>query len=333
MYGKNVLATQYALEVALMMQDAPGSPFVNGIFTETCYIHGRRRPYPSKENELVFPNDYYSNYYELTKALGDIIAMEACYQKNLRVIACCPAIVIGNSTNGNNHGDRKVINAAVNAFGRIYDELGKLPQPAKWIALRNVLAFPGSPTFTMNLSPVDRIVDGLQNALKSPKATGERIHLGSGGINSGRITALFHEEIGINVRYVNPVIHRVVRRRILKVMFNTLGMSKLYSRLEVLFNIFAGYAEWGQPHHELGNDVRLLDMNPKRPDLDHVVRLMCRHNGYVQNWGQVRDRNEIARREKIWKAFVLDLEKKTGKKFGDVDPEVFHKAVKETKLF
>lgn len=72
------------------------------------------------------------------------------------------------------------------------------------------------------------------------------------------------------------------------------------------------YAEWGQPNHELGNDVRLLGMDPKRPNLEHVVRLMCRHNGYVQNWGQIRDRDEIARREKIWKVFVADLEKKEG---------------------
>lgn len=116
-------------------------------------------------------------------------------------------------------------------------------------------------------------------------------------------------------------------------MFNALGMSKLYSRLEVLFNIFAGYAEWGQPNHELGNDVRLLNMDPKRPNLEHVVRHMCRHNGYVQNWGQIRDRDEIARREKIWKSWVSDMEKKHGKKFGDIDPATFHAAAKEKKLF
>jgi hypothetical protein len=176
----------------------------------------------------------------------------------------------------------------------------------------------------MNISPVDRIVDGLTAALRKPGATGERVHLGSGGINSGLITKIYNDEIGINVRYVNPVIHRIVRRRILKVMFKAIGLAKLYSRLEVLFNIFAGYAEWGQPDHQLGNDVRLLGLNPQRPNLDHVTRLMCRHNKYIQNWGMVRDRDEIARREKIWKKFCTDLEKKHGKKVGDIEPAVFH---------
>jgi nucleoside-diphosphate-sugar epimerase len=333
MYGKNVLATQYALEVASMIQNHPGSPFVNAIFTETCYIHGRRKPNEGKEAELQFPNDYYNNYYELTKALGDVIAMEACYQKGLRVIACCPAIVIGNSRDGNNHGDRKVVNAACNAFGRIFEELQKLPQPFKFIVLRNVLAFPGSAQVTMNISPVDRIVDGLQAALRKPGATGERIHLGCGGVNTGRLAEIYRDEIGIPVRYVNPVIHRVIRRRVLEVMFKLIGQAKLYKRLEILFNIFGGYAEWGQPKHELGNDVRLLGLSEKRPNLEQVLRLMSRHNKHVQGWGQVRDRDEIARREKIWKKFIADMEKKTGKGIKDIEPAVFHKAFADAKPF
>jgi nucleoside-diphosphate-sugar epimerase len=333
MYGKNVLGTKFALEVATQFQKHPGSPFVNGIFTETCYIHGRKKLAQGKEAHLEFPNDYYNNYYELTKALGDVIAMEACYKDGLRVIACCPAIVIGNSYNGNNHGDRKVVNAACNAFGRIFEELQKLPQPLKWIVLRNVMSFPGSGQVTMNISPVDRIVDGLCAALKKPGATGERIHLGSGGVNTGRLAEIFHEEIDVKVRYVNPVIHRVVRRKVLKTMFGAIGQAKLFTRLEVLFNIFGGYAEWGQPDHELGNDVRLLGLSEKRPNLEQVLRLMCRHNKHVQNWGQVRDRDEIARREKIWKKFVADLVAKQGKPIGDIEPGVFHKAFADAKPF
>jgi len=333
MYGKNVQATQYALEVASKIQNAPGSKLVNGIFTETCYIHGRNRDVDSYESALNFPNDYYNNYYELTKALGDVIAMEECYQKGLRVIGCCPAIVIGNSYDGNNHGDRKVVSAAGNAFGRIFEELQKVPQPMRWIALRNIMAFPGSGNVTMNVSPVDRIVDGLAAALRKPGATGERIHLGCGGLNTGRLCELYAEEIGIQIAYVNPVIHRLVRRPILKATFGMIGMGKLYKRLEVLFNIFGGYAEWGQPNHVLGNDVRLLGLSEKRPDLEQVLRLMCRHNKWVQEWGVVRDRDEIARREKIWKKFFADLVAKTGKKPKDITPAEFNQAVKAAKLF
>jgi nucleoside-diphosphate-sugar epimerase len=333
MYSKNVQATQYALEVASKIQNAPGSKLVNAIFTETCYIHGRRRNMKSKEAELIFPNDYYNNYYELTKALGDVVAMEACYQKGLRVIGCCPAIVIGNSWDGNNHGDRKVVNAAGNAFGRIHEELQKIPQPMRWIALKNIMAFPGSGNVTMNVSPVNRIVDGLHAALRKPGATGERIHLGCGGLNTGRLTEIYKEEIGIHIAYVNPVIHRVVRRPILGAMFKLIGLGKLYKRLEVLFNIFGGYCEWGQPDHELGNDVRLLGLTEKRPNVEQVLRLMCRHNMHVQQWGQIRDRDEIARREKIWKKFCAEYVKKAGKEMNDIPPAEFHKAVKEAKLW
>lgn len=333
MYGKNVLATQYALEVASKIQNAPGSKLVNAIFTETCYVHGRNRNAVSKEETLNFPNDYYNNYYELTKALGDVVAMEECYQKGLRVIACCPAIVIGNSFDGNNHGDRKVVNAAGNAFGRIFDELKKIPQPMRWIALRNIMAFPGSGNVTMNISPVDRIVDGLEAALRKPGATGERIHLGCGGLNTGRLVELYAEEIGINIAYVNPVIHRLVRRPVLKAMFGVIGLGKLYKRLEVLFNIFGGYSEWGQPNHHLGNDVRLLGLSEKRPNLEQVLRLMCRHNKHVQEWGQARDRDLLAKREKLWKKFMADLVKKTGKQPKDIAPADFEKAFKEAKLW
>ena len=55
----------------------------------------------------------------------------------------------------------------------------------------------------MNISPVNRIVDGLQAALRKPGATGERIHLGYGGVGTGRLVEIFKEEIGINVRVRN----------------------------------------------------------------------------------------------------------------------------------
>lgn len=334
MYKKNVLATQHALEIATLFQTAPDSPFVNAIMTETCYIHGRFKPEMAREGSVPveFPSDYYNNHYELTKALSDVLSMEACYKNGLRVIACCPAIVIGHSVHGNNHGDRKVINAAVNAFGRIFEELSKLPQPIRAIALRSVMAFPGTASVVMNISPVDRVTSGLVAALQKPGATGERIHLGCGGINTGHMSNLFYKEIGIWVAYVNPVVHRYIRKPFLKLLFMAIGQPQLFPRLELLFNIFGGYSEWGQPNHELGNDVRLLGLSPQRPDLSKVMLILARHNKQVQGWGQVRDRDEIARREKLWKDFIMEINS-SGKECTDLDRAEFQKRVASAKLW
>ena len=71
-YRANVSGTLNALAFSLALQSAPGSPFVAHLAIETSYIHGRQRRQEAQEDEIVFPRNFYNNYYELTKAMASI---------------------------------------------------------------------------------------------------------------------------------------------------------------------------------------------------------------------------------------------------------------------
>lgn len=308
MFKANVTATQVVLKFASQLQNQPNSSFVNFISTETCYIHGRNLE-PCREDRLAFPRDYYNNHYELTKALGDLYCRHFTLEKKLRVISLCPAITVGKYHTGNNRADTKVINAAANAFGLISKELAQ----QHWIVravVGRILSFPGLNEAKLNLIAVDRITAGLHSALTRPLATGERVHLGGEGIKIKQFAAVFKEEIGLTIRLVNPTIHRVFWRPLMRVMCNMVGMQKIFSKLEGLFNIFASYAEWGQPVHELGNDVKLLGLPVPRPNIVYLAHMLCRHNQLVQGWGKIRDKVVIMERENKWEAFIKDLERR-----------------------
>lgn len=312
MFKANVLATQHALNFALSLQNAPNSPFVNFISTETCFIHGRQvPPRICKEEEVVFPRDYYNNFYEPTKALAAIEAKKFMLEKRLRCLALCPAITIGKSKNGNNRGDTKVINAAVNTLGRIHDMIRRLfPVPFLWPFLARTVTFPCSSTAVMDLVPLDRVTDALVASIRKPLATGERIHLTCGGVSIDGIREAWFAEMAMYIS--NPVTHRKIIRPLLEMFLRLLGQPKFADTTERLFQIFCVYSEWGQPIHDMGNDVRLLGMSPNRPDLVPVLRLMLRHNQFVQDFGRIRDPIEITKREKVWAEFVEKLENRTG---------------------
>jgi hypothetical protein len=72
------------------------------------------------------------------------------------------------------------------------------------------------------------------------------------------------------------------------------GPRSVGAALEKLGTIFGGYGEWGQPIHDVGNDVRILGLPLRRPQTDHAFRMLCRHNRYVQEYGRVRDTDEVA---------------------------------------
>eukprot|EP00669_Euglena_mutabilis_P009108 TRINITY_DN4054_c0_g1_i1.p1 TRINITY_DN4054_c0_g1~~TRINITY_DN4054_c0_g1_i1.p1 ORF type:complete len:600 (-),score=233.19 TRINITY_DN4054_c0_g1_i1:288-2057(-) len=330
MFKANVTATQMALKFALRLQEQPNAAFVNFIATETCYIHGRNLAL-CREDELIFPRDYYNNHYELTKALGDLYCRHFTLEKKLQVISLCPAITVGDYRTGNNHGDTKVINAAANAFGRIGDEVKR----QHWLvqaAAMYMLTFPGLPEARLNLINVDRVTAGLHAALTRPLATCERVHLGGDGIRLSQFTRVFHEEIGLRVRMVNPVIHRIFRRPIMRLVARWAGLDKAYKKLEGLFDIFSSYAEWGQPVHELGNDVRLLGLPATRPDIVYLVQMLCRHNRTVQGYGKIRDKAVIAEREKKWAAFIDDLERRAEVHPAAISAGKFQEAAKDLAL-
>ena len=83
--------------------------------------------------------------------------------------------------------------------------------------------------------------------------------------------------------------------------------------LEKLGTIFGVYGEWGQPIHDVGNDVRILGLPIRRPDTGKSFRMLCRHNKYVQEFGKVRDADEIARREQVWEQAIDEIEFETGR--------------------
>ena len=53
--------------------------------------------------------------------------------------------------------------------------------------------------------------------------------------------------------------------------------------------------------------------------------MLCRHNKYVQEFGQVRDLDEIARREFLWEKVLGDVERTTGREVASLPPDEFRR--------
>lgn len=335
-FRANVTGTLNALAFSHGLQKAPGNPFIAHLGIETSYIHGRQTTLVAREDDMVFPRNFYNNYYELTKAMASIETERYILDEKLRVIQLCPAIVIGESRAGNNRGDTKVVNAPVNVFGRAHQALAQ-PDKGKgsWIErssgamiAKMACIFPGDPSAELNLIPVDWVAQGILAALKRPLATGRRVHLATDNrLTSQQIRDVVHEEIGVDVKLTDPTLHRNVTLPALARLLKGLKQERIARAMEKLGTIFGGYSEWGQPVHEVGRDVSLLGMPEQRPNTQHVFRMLCRHNRYVQDFGQVRDPGEISRREKVWWDFCLALEAETGGPAGALSAEAFRQAL------
>jgi hypothetical protein len=254
-------------------------------------------------------------------------------EEGLRVAQLCPAIVIGEAATGNNRGDTKVVNAPVNVFGRAHEALSD-PQ-GRWfertrasMIARMACVFPGDPSAELNLIPVDWVVRGVIAALKQPEAVGTRIHLATDNrLTSEQIRQTVDEEIGVEVKLADPTLHRNVTLPVLSKVLSSFGQERLANALEKLGTIFGGYSEWGQPVHEVGNDVEVLGMPPERPNTQQAFRMLCRHNRWVQEFGKVRDADELSRRERAWRNFILALEHHAGVAAGALAAESFQRAL------
>jgi nucleoside-diphosphate-sugar epimerase len=329
-FRTNVTGTLNALRFSLALQSLPGSAFVSHSSIETSYIHGRKVTGLAREAQVVFPRNFYNNYYEATKAMASFETERFMLEKGLRVVQLCPAIVIGETKAGNNRGDSKVVNAPVNLFGRAQEALTS--QEGSWMdrskgamLAKMACVFPADPTAELNLVPVDRVVAGILAALKKPAAVGERIHLaGDHRLTSHQIAQIVQEELGVKVKLAEPTLHRTVTLPIVTKVLKTAKQDKIAHALDKLGTIFAGYSEWGQPIHQVGNDVRVLGLSTPRPNTEHVFRLLCRHNRFVQEFGKIRDLDEISRREKAWWDFMLGLEDETGMPVGAIPADKFH---------
>lgn len=331
-YRANVQGCKNALEFALAIQNAKGSRFVNHIAIETSYIHGRKKRSIAQESALVFPRNFYNNFYELTKAMASMETDRALIEKGLRVAQLLPSIVIGHSRTGNNRGDTKVVNAPVNAFGRSKEATDELQgadlvsRGKAWMIANFAATFPSDRSAELNLVPVDRVVQGIVAALHVPEAIGERIHLATDNrIRAEDIARITKEEIGIDVRLADPTLFRNVTLPMVKTALEKLNEPKLANALDKLGTIFGGYGEWGQPIHDVGNDVRVLGLPIRRPSTEHAFRMLCRHNKYVQEFGKVRDADEIARRELAWEKAIDRIEFKTGRQVASIPAADFRR--------
>jgi len=330
-YQSNVTGTLNALAFSVHLQNAPDSPFVEHIGIETSYIHGRQMREPAQEDAMVFPSNYYNNYYELTKAMASIETEKCMLLQGLRVLQLCPAIVIGKLRTGDNRGDTKVVNAPINMFGRIHETLvdshsNMAQRSIAGLMARLACVFPADPGAQLNLITVDWVVNGIMAALYRPETVGERIHLASDRhLTPKAIGQIFKEELGLSIHFVEPTLFRTLLLPVFVGALNLFKQGKQANALGKLATLFGGYSEWDQPIHEVGKDLEVLKMQGPRPDMEYAFRMLCRHNLYIQHFGQVRDLNEISRREKQWKKFIDELEQRTGRRVGDISAEEFHK--------
>jgi len=332
-FRANVLGARNALDLSLRLQRAPASPFVAHVAIETSYEHGRARRGRALEGRLEFPPHFYNNHYELTKAMASLETDRAVLERGLRVVQILPSIVIGNSRTGNNRGDTKVVNAPVNAFGRIKESLDGLPcgwgDRARRLLLRVVATgFPADRSAELNLIPVDRVAAGVIAALTTPEAIGARIHLATDHrIRSDEMARVIQQEVGIAVRRSDPTLTRILLLPATVGLLCLLGEHKLAHALQRLGSIFGVYSEWGQPVHEVGADVSLLRLPGHRPDSVQVFRMICRYNRYVLRFGRVRHSAEIARRERLWEDVIDQLEFETGRPAATIPTQPFQAAL------
>jgi nucleoside-diphosphate-sugar epimerase len=334
-FRANVLGCRNALAFSRGLQRSPGSPFVAHVAIETSYIHGRRKRSIAQEGPLVFPRHFYNNYYELTKAMASIETDRALVEEGLRVTQLLPSIVIGHSRTGNNRGDTKVLNAPVNAFGRAKEALASLggdwaDRARGWLVGRVATTFPADRSAEINLVPVDRVVAGILASLVTPGAIGARVHLATDHrIRSEEICRLAEEELDVSVRIADPTLTRNLTLPLVKTLLLALGEPKLAHVLERLGTVFGVYGEWGQPIHDVGNDVRLLGLPIRRPDTRAAFRMLCRHNRHVQEFGRVKDPDEIARRERLWENAIDEVEYETGRQVASMRPAEFRRVMGE----
>jgi nucleoside-diphosphate-sugar epimerase len=332
-FRANVIGSRHVLELSLRLQRAPRSPFVAHVAVETSYVHGRAGGRSLGEDRLEFPAGYYNNYYELTKAMASLETERALLEDGLRVIEVLPSIVTGDSRNGNNRGDSKVVNAPINAFGRIERALeamqgGWLGRPRRVVLRAALGAFPADPSAELNLVPVDRVAAGVLAALESPDAVGARIHLAADRrVRSADMVRVMREELGVQVRMADPTLARVLTLPAGRWLLARLGQERTARALARLAAIFGVYSEWGQPVHGVGNDVRLLALPARRPDSLEAFRMACRHNRWVLGFGEVRDPREVARRERAWAEALDAIELETGRRAGEIPAAEFSRAL------
>jgi hypothetical protein len=58
--------------------------------------------------------------------------------------------------------------------------------------------------------------------------------------------------------------------------------------------------------------------------------MLCRHNRYVQDFGKIKDLDEISRRERIWWEFASRAEERYGQPVGAMSATDFRTALEQS---
>jgi hypothetical protein len=58
--------------------------------------------------------------------------------------------------------------------------------------------------------------------------------------------------------------------------------------------------------------------------------MLCRHNRYVQDFGKIKDLDEISRRERIWWEFASRVEERHGEPVGTMSATDFRAALEQS---
>jgi hypothetical protein len=127
------------------------------------------------------------------------------------------------------------------------------------------------------------------------------------------MTRVIRDELEIDVRITDPTLTRTVTLPLAKALLEALGEHKVAQAFERLGALFGPYIEWGQLIHDVGDDVKVLALPARRPDTVRAFRMLCRHSRFVQEFGTVRDPDEVARRERLWERAIDEIEFGTGR--------------------
>lgn len=75
--------------------------------------------------------------------------------------------------------------------------------------------------------------------------------------------------------------------------------------------------------------MRVLGLPLRRPNTYYAFRMLCRHNKFVQDFGRVKDPDEIARRERVWAEAIGRIEKESGRLAGSLETNEFRRRMEE----
>lgn len=322
----NVDAVANALQVSLAFHRSDNSRFVAHIALETAFAHGRTLGVPAIEQSLAFPPGRYNNNYELTKAIGSVVARRFMLEQELPLVQLLPTIVVGRSPCGSNHGDRKVLNAPINALAMLAASANG-DSPLARFAARRLVVFPAHSDAELNLVGVDRVADAVVAALHRTKAIGLRIHLGAASpVSLGQLACVARDEFQVYGRTVPPSVFFAIVKPFLGIAARTASdrrVRRVLGGVAANAALFQAYTERPQACYTLANDREALGLGPSVPSED-LVRSLCRHSRYVILPAGRAELATIEAREETWRRAVARVEERLGLEAARIPGAIFH---------